>query len=67
MNNPLKVLEENKERMLRQFKLNLAAEAKLLEIGVNDVTICGPRNDIEYQRMLKDIEESGNGTEKSAR
>lgn len=42
MNTPLKVLEENKERMLRQFKLNLEAEAKLLELGMNDVTICGP-------------------------
>lgn len=55
-----KILENNRKSMQKQKKLNEGAENSLSNSGCDDASISGPQNDIDYRRMLKDIQESAN-------
>jgi hypothetical protein len=53
------LLESQKKQLKDNLKKYRKAENNLNEDQV-DTDILGPRDDLEYQRMIKDIEESGN-------
>jgi len=52
-----KILEKNLEAMRKQKKLNKQAESKISE-GDESSLISGPKNELDYQRMKRDIKES---------
>ena len=52
-----KTLENNLEAMRKQKKLNEQAESEISESGESSL-ISGPKNELDYQRMKRDIKES---------
>ena len=57
----LEVLERHKAEMLKQYELGVALEKELTDAGLNEPVPFGPRNDIEYAQMVRELKESENG------
>jgi len=55
-----KKLEEQLKQMQEQSQLHEQAEQELDKNKKKNSKISGPRNDMEYQKMMNDIKESGN-------
>jgi hypothetical protein len=55
----LKKLEALKPELQKRRENYEKAEKAISEEGSLNSVICGPRNENEYQDMLKDIKESG--------
>lgn len=54
------LLEINRDKMRKQKELNEQAEANLNAFDDDSSLISGPKNELDYQRMRKDIKESHN-------
>lgn len=55
-----KKLEKERKKIQEQSKLHEQVEAELDKCKKKNSKLSGPRNDIEYQKMLKDMNESDN-------
>lgn len=55
-----KKLEEQRRQIQQQSQLHEQPEQVLDQSKANISKTSGPRNDMEYQKMLNDIKESGN-------
>lgn len=55
---PRKILEESLEEMRKLSKKHEVIESEIDDEQCKDGKLLGPRDDLEYQKMLKDIEES---------
>jgi hypothetical protein len=53
------LLEKQKKKLRENFKRNMDAE-KNLDSSLSGSDVFGPRDQLEYQRILKDIRESEN-------
>lgn len=54
-----KKLEDNLKQMREQRSRNEAIEDELTKATNDNGRVSGPKNDIDYQKMRKDIKESG--------
>ncbi|WP_024610866.1 hypothetical protein [Pseudoalteromonas sp. TB64] len=57
----LKVLEDNIESIREQSRIHKKAEKALGENSSKSPCLIGPKTEQDYQDMLKDIKESGEG------
>ena len=55
-----KQLEKNLDKMREQRRRIEGIEEEVTKATNGDGRISGPQNDIDYQKMRKDIKESGN-------
>ncbi|GAA6167563.1 hypothetical protein [Sessilibacter corallicola] len=58
-NDPKNILRRNLDAMREQWKLNEQAESEV-DDNNDSSNISGPKNELEYQRMKKDIKDSHN-------
>ncbi len=54
----LATLEKNKIEMMKQFKIGQQIESEIIERTIADSEPFGPRDDIEFARVLRDIKQS---------